>query len=292
MNTTIRLLNTYKIIHYPNFEHLTRISIKMKVTLITGATSGIGEAVAHQLAGKKHNLLLVARNEQKLKHLCSVLADKHKIEADYIVTDLSKTHAPNYIYDESKKRNLVVNILINNAGIGSSGVFVKNDLQTELEILQINNSAMVALCHLFLPAMMSNESGSIINVGSMASFFPSPYMSVYAASKMFVLSFTEALTEECRPYGVQVMLFCPGLTASNFMNTPSNDNEWGKVLTAGANTQTPEQVATEMIRALEKKKTFQVSGRLNAVATKILSLIPNTTIARQFAKSKRKQMGK
>ncbi|MBI1185065.1 SDR family NAD(P)-dependent oxidoreductase [bacterium] len=263
----------------------------MKVTLITGATSGIGEALAYQFAEKKQNLLLVARNEQKLQHLCHVLADKHKIGTDYIVADLSKPDTPNFIYQESKKKNVFVDILVNNAGVGSSGEFVKNNLQSELEILQINNASMVALCHLFLPDMVSNKNGSIINVGSMASFFPSPYMSVYAASKMFVLSFTQALTEECRPYSVKVMLFCPGLTTSNFMNTPANNNEWGKVLTAGAKTQTPKQVATEMIYALEKKKAFHVSGRMNALSAKVVALIPNTTIAKQFAKSKRKQMG-
>lgn len=264
----------------------------MKVTLITGASSGIGEALACQLAGEKHNLLLVARSEQKLKHLCKVLADEHKIEVNYIVADLSKPDAPNYIYRECKKNNFLVNTLVNNAGVGSSGEFVKNDLQSELQILRTNNEALVSLCHLFLPDMIINRSGNIINVGSMASFFPSPYMSVYAASKMFVRSFTEALTEECRPYGVSVMLFCPGLTTSNFMNTPANNNAWGKVLTSGANTQSPEQVSMEMLRALEKKKTFHISGRINALSAKMLALVPNTTIAKQFAKSKRKQMSR
>lgn len=263
----------------------------MEVTLITGATSGIGEALANQLAAKKHNLLLVARNEQKLKHLCNALADKHKIVVNCIVADLSKPDTPKYIYEESKKKNLFVNTLINNAGVGSSGEFAKNDFQSELEILQINNTSLVALCHLFLPNMVNSKNGSIINVGSMASFFPTPYMSVYAASKMFVLSFTKALTEEYRPYGVNILLFCPGLTTSNFMNTPANNNEWGKVLTAGANTQTPEQVATEMIRALEKGKTFHVSGRINAFSAKVVALIPNATISKQFAKRARKQMG-
>lgn len=263
----------------------------MKVTLITGATSGIGEALALQLADKKHNLLLIGRNEQKLKYLCDVLANKNKIETHYIVADLNQPDAPNYIYTESQKKNLVVNRLVNNAGIGSSGEFVKNNLHAELEIMQINNVSLVALCHLFLPHMIANKEGNIINVGSMASFFPSPYMSVYAASKMFVLSFTEALTEECRPYGINVMLFCPGLTTSNFMNTTANNNKWGKVLTAGANTQTPDQVASEMVLSLERKKTFHVSGWRNALAAKAMALMPNTTIAKLFAESKRKQMG-
>ncbi len=174
----------------------------MKVTLITGATSGIGEALAYQLAKKKHNLLLVARNEQKLKQQSEELSKQNGITANYIVADLSKPEAVNYVFEEAKKKNLSVNILVNNAGIGSSGEFVNNNLQSELEMLQLNNSSLVALCHLFLPEMKSNKSGNIINIGSMASFFPSPYMSVYGASKMFVRSFTQALTEECKPYGV------------------------------------------------------------------------------------------
>lgn len=263
----------------------------MNVTLITGATSGIGEALAHQLAGRKHNLLLVARNEQKLKQLCHDLADKKKIETFYIVANLSEPNAALDVFEESKRKNLLVNVLVNNAGIGSSGEFIKNNLQSELGMLQVNNASMVALCHLFLPDMISNNSGNIINIGSMTAFLPFPYMSVYAASKVFVRSFTQALTAECKPYGVNIMLFCPGLTTSNFMSTPANNNKWGEVLTAGSNTQTPEQVATEMIRALEKKKTFHVSGRANAMTAKMTALIPNATMARIFAKRMRKGIG-
>jgi short-subunit dehydrogenase len=263
----------------------------MKVTLITGATSGIGEALAHQLAGRRHHLLLVARNEQKLLTLCNELSQKNGIEADYIVADLSKPDAADAIFEESQRRNLSVSLLVNNAGIGSSGEFVTNDLQSEMDMLQLNNSSMVALCRLFLPEMVFRKSGSIVNVGSMASFFPSPYMAVYAASKMFVRSFTEALTEECRPYGVHVMLFCPGLTETNFMNTPANNNEWGRTLVKDANTQTSEEVAAEMVRALDKRKNFWVSGRTNSIQVKMAAFIPNATIAKLFARRKRKEMG-
>lgn len=262
----------------------------MKVTLITGASSGIGEALARQLAGKKHNLLLVARNEEKLKQICAGLSSENGINAQYIVADLSKAGTVNMIFEECKIRNLSVNMLVNNAGIGSSGVFVKNSLESELEMLQLNNASLVALCHLFLPDMIKNENGSIINVASLAAFFPSPYMTVYAASKVFVRSFTEALTEECKPYGISVMLFNPGFTSTNFMNSPANNNDWGKALTEGAYTQSPEQVATEMITAWEKKKTFHVSGLMNSILVKLLGIIPNSIIAGIFARSKRKKM--
>lgn len=262
----------------------------MEVSLITGASGGIGEALAYQLAAKKHNLLLVARNEQKLKQLCAELSLKNGITAQYIVADLSKLDAAKLVFEESNNRNLSVTLLVNNAGIGSSGEFVKNNLQSELDMLQLNNASLVALCHLFLPEMIKNKNGSIINVASLAAFFPSPYMAVYAASKVFVRSFTEALMEECKPYGIHVMLFNPGFTSTNFMNSPANNNAWGKALTEGAYTQTSNKVATEMIQAWENKKTFHVSGRMNAILIKIGGLIPNSVIAKTFADSKRKKM--
>lgn len=264
--------------------------IMTKVILITGASGGIGESLARQLADKKYNLLLVARREEKLQKLCRELSNKNGIMADYIIADLSQPNGPQKILAEAGKKNLSVNVLVNNAGIGSSGEFAKNKLQHELEMLQLNNSSMIALCHIFLPAMIKDRSGSIINIGSMASFFPSPYMAVYAASKAFVRSFTQALTEECRPYNVHVLFAAPGLTTSNFMNTADNDNAWGKTLTEGAPTQTPDQVAAEVIASWEKKKTSHVSGMQNKIAMKLTALIPNSVIAAIFARQKRKKI--
>ncbi|GAB3920519.1 SDR family NAD(P)-dependent oxidoreductase [Larkinella terrae] len=264
----------------------------MDVTLITGASGGIGEALATQLAARKHNLLLVARSADKLDRLCTQLAESYGVQANCIPADLSKPEAAGQIYEECRKKKLTVTLLINNAGIGSSGEFVKNDRQAELEMLQLNNASLVALCHLFLPNMIASRKGGIINVASLAAFFPSPYMAVYAASKVFVRSFTEALTQECKPYGIRVLLFSPGFTSTNFMNTPANDNAWGKALTDGAYTQTAQQVAIEMIQAWEKNETFHVSGRLNAWSVRLGALIPNATIARLFASRKRKQMSR
>ena len=260
------------------------------VILITGASGGIGESLARQLAAKKYNLLLVARSEEKLHKLCSELSNKNGIITDYIAADLSQPDGPKKVLAEAGRRDLSVKVLVNNAGIGSSGEFARNELQHELAMLQLNNSSMVALCHMFLPAMIKDGSGSIINIGSMASFFPSPYMAVYAASKAFVRSFTQALTEECKPYHVHVLFAAPGLTTSNFMNTSANDNAWGKTLTEGAPTQTPDQVAAEVIAAWEKKKTSHVSGMQNKIAMKLTALIPNSVIAAIFAKQKRKKI--
>ncbi|MDE1191477.1 MAG: SDR family oxidoreductase [Arachidicoccus sp.] len=263
----------------------------MNVTLITGASDGIGKAIAHRFALLKHNLVLVARNEQKLAAICNELTSNYKIEARYIIADLCKAEAPQAVYDECEKRHLEVDVLINNAGKGSSGEFCQNDLAAELEIIQLNDVSLVALTHLFLQNMRRNKKGFIINVASMIAFIPSPYMAVYAGSKHFVKAFTYSIAEECKPYGVKVMLFSPGLTSSNFMNTKENNNNWGKALTSGVNTQTPEQVAEELMLAFSKNKSRHVSGSKNRIFAKLASFLPPSFIASTFAKQKRKQVG-
>jgi len=260
----------------------------MKATLITGASDGIGKAIAQQFAALKHNLVLVARNERKLASLCSELKAKHSIEAEYIVADLTKAEAPKTIYDECQKRNLEIDVLINNAGKGSSGEFSQNDLSTELEIIQLNDMSLVALTHFFLNDMQKRKSGFIINVASMIAFIPSPYMAVYAGSKHFVKAFTYSIAEECKLYGVKVMLFSPGLTSSNFMKTKATDNSFGKSTANSASTQTPEEVAKELVGAFTKNKSFYVSGFRNRISAKLASILPPSFIARKLAKQKRK----
>jgi len=262
----------------------------MDYTIITGASDGIGEATARKFAAKKHNLILVARSESKLQQLCNDLTESQGIKTEFIVADLSQANAPIHIYEECKKRNLRINVLINNAGIGSSGEFSGNDLKTELDIIQINCTSLTALTHLFLQDMKQRNTGTIINIGSVIAFVASPYMSVYAGSKHFVKIFSYSLAEECKLYNVHVMFFCPGLTTSNFMNTQANNNDWGKALISGANTQTSDQVAGELSMAFDKKKAFHVSGSKNRRMVTLSGLFPLRTIARIFAKQKQKQM--
>lgn len=263
----------------------------MKVTLITGASGGIGRAIAYQFATKGHDLLLVARNEKKLAMLCTELQEKYNIQAQYIAADLCDATAPQFIYDESVNRGLSVDVLINNAGKGSAGEFYKNDLAGELEIIRLNDISLVALSHYFAKDMIAQKNGFIINIASMIAFIPSPYMAVYAGSKHFVKAFTYSFTEECKPYNVNVMLFSPGLTSSNFMNTKENNNDWGKAVTKNSSIQTPEQVAEELMLAFEKKKGFYVSGSQNRFFANLTGLLPQRFIAKTFGKQKRKQMG-
>lgn len=265
----------------------------MEFTLITGASGGIGEALAHRLAARKHNLVLVARNDAKLRELQQVLTKKHKTDVKFVAVDLSKPDASRQLFDETQKQGLVITMLINNAGIGSSGEFTDIDLSSELSLLQLNIVSPVNLSHLYLAEMKKKRKGALINIASMTAFMPVPYMATYAASKVFVRSFTEALTQEYKPYGVHVMLFSPGLTRTNFNEAAGLNGVKGSALNsnyADASTQTPEEVATEILSALDKKMHFHISGSKNRWGMRLLALMPNSVIAKFMADSYRKKI--
>jgi len=266
----------------------------MKYTLITGASGGIGEAIARKLAARKHNLILVARNAEKLAEISKQLQDQYGVHIAFIAADLSRPNAAFEIFQQTQKQNWEIDILVNNAGIGSGGEFATLSLQSELDLLQLNNASLLAITHLFLQPMRTRQSGTIINIASMASFIPFPYMATYAASKAFVRSFTEALTEECKPYHVRVMLFAPGLTKTNFNESAGINNEKGVGLSSDyktASAQTPEEVADELLQALDEKKYFHISGSRNRFGARLAAILPNTIITRFMAGSYRKKSG-
>ena len=156
-----------------------------------------------------HNLLLVARSEDKLITLCNELGRIKSTHAQYVAMDLSERDAPARLFEETQKRGLEIDFLINNAGFGSMGDFAKLDLERELDMIDLNVRSLVELTHRFLVPMRERKSGSIINVASTAGFQPVPFMATYAATKAFVLSFSEALWEENRLHGVKIMALCP-----------------------------------------------------------------------------------
>ena len=190
----------------------------MKETvLITGASSGIGLELAKCFAADKANLILVARTTAAMENLAAELRAEHSIETHVITADLAQPDTAQKIFDELKEgRGISVDVLVNNAGFGLHGSFAELPLHHQLEIIQVNITALVALTGLFLPEIIQRKRGGILNVGSVAGFFPGPNMAVYYASKAFVLSFSEALHEELRGTDIHVTNICPGPTATNF----------------------------------------------------------------------------
>ena len=246
----------------------------MNTTLITGASSGIGEAFARKLAARGHNLLLVARSEDKLINLCNELGRINGTRAQYVALDLSEPDAPARLFEETRKRDLQIDFLINNAGFGSMGDFAKLDLERELNMIDLNIRSLVELTHRFLQPMRERKSGRIINVASTAGFQGVPFMATYAATKAFVLSFSEALWEENRPYGIGVMALCPGVTETNFFEASRMQRPPARI------SQTPEEVVETALRAVKRGKSSVISGWTNFFMIETERLVPRSLILR------------
>lgn len=242
----------------------------MKTALITGASSGIGAEFARQLAARKLDLVLVARSQDKLDNLAEQLRQQHGIRTYTITQDLAEPGAASSVARQVEEFGIVVELLINNAGFGAYGSFSESHLERQASMIQLNISALVELTHAFLPAMLKRREGRIINVSSIAGFQPMPYWSVYAASKAFVLSFSEALWAEVKEKGVKVLALCPGPTESNFFTVaevPSNSE-----MSSNLNQlDSVENVVTSALAALESGQSNTVTGGL---MTQVIANLP------------------
>ncbi len=232
----------------------------MKVTLITGASSGIGEAFARRLAAENHDLVLVARSEKALHELCDELMLKHGITAHYVVLDLTERDADAALWAETETHGFEVDWLINNAGFGSVGDFTKLGRDRELEMIDLNIRSLAALTHRYLGPMRERKAGKIINVSSAAGFQPIPFMATYAATKAFVSSFSEAIAEENTPYGIQVLTLCPGSTKTNFFAASKIDRP---IQVKGQ--QTVDDVIDTAMKAIKSGRRKVVSGFANKI---------------------------
>jgi short-subunit dehydrogenase len=246
----------------------------MNTTLITGASSGIGAAFARKLAARGRNVFLVARSEDKLIALCNELGRLTSIRAQYLALDLQEPDAPRQLFEETQTRELEIEMLINNAGFGSMNDFVKLDLNREIDMIQLNIQALVELTHRFLGPMRERQRGTIINVASTAGFQPVPYMATYAATKAFVLSFSEALWDENRSHGVHVMALCPGVTETNFFEASGIDRPPMRTV------QTPEEVVETALRALPRKKPLVISGWANWFVVEAERFLPRSAVTK------------
>ena len=255
----------------------------MTTALITGASGGIGEVFARKLAARGEDVLLVARSESRLAEICAELTAAHKVDAQFVALDLIERDAPARLFEETERRGLVVGTLVNNAGFGSVGEFALLDLENELRMVDLNVRALVELTHRYLKGMRERRGGAIINVGSTTSFQPVPFMATYAATKAFVLSFSEALWEENRAWGVKVLALCPGSTDTNFFKAAGTEAPPANIV------QTPEEVVDTALAALARGRGHVISGWGNFLMAEAGRLAPRSFVTRVAGKILRKR---
>ncbi len=256
----------------------------MKAALITGASSGIGLELAHVMAKEKHNLVLVARSIDKLNQLADELIQTYGIKVKTYKADLSKVEQIESLYSQTQNDDIEISYLINNAGFGEYGKFIENDWEKLNTMMQLNMVSLVHLTNLYSKDMISSKFGKIMNVASTAAFQPMPYFAVYAATKSFVLSFSEAIASELKDNGVTVTALCPGLTGTGFVDAANMEGT--KFLDkAKASMSTAEEVAEYGYEAMMKGKTVAVHGMINSLMAQSARFLPRdlmTTIAKKI----------
>jgi short-subunit dehydrogenase len=237
-----------------------------QTVLITGASSGIGKSFATALAGRGSSLVLVARRLDRLTALAAELTQAHGISVDVISADLTSPNAAAELRAITQERGITVTSLINNAGFGTFGTFIEEDLARVRQEIAVDITAPVSLSHVFLPYLRRKGDGFLINVASMAAYTPAPRMAVYAAAKAFVLSFTEALWAELRGSGVTVFALSPGATSTEFNAVVGTEDA-----TAGAKMRTPDDVVATALKHLERSNPGPsvIDGAANRIGATI-----------------------
>ena len=240
----------------------------MKYALVTGASSGIGKEMAYLLAEEKYDLILVARREKLLNEVRDDIVHKYGVDVHVLSIDVSLGYKD--IYDYCINRKIVVDILINNAGFGYYGRCLEADEKVYEKMIDLNNKALVALCQLFGKDMAKRHKGHILNVASVAGFMPGPYMSVYYASKAFVLNYTLGLRQELKKEGVGVSALCPAPTASEF---------WDVAGVKGSSvyslfSRTSKQAARTGMKCIKYNQPYMIDGLLYKLMIQLCHLLP------------------
>ena len=262
---------------------MTRRSERTKANpgvLVTGASSGIGQEIAREFAAMGYDLMLTARNEQRLAELAAELRSEHNVDVIFMPCDLTEKDAAESIHKWVRKQGFSVDILVNNAGFDVYGPVSDNDMQAELDMLQVNVIALAALTKKFRPRMFKRGRGRILNVGSTGSFVPTPLNALYCASKAFVLSFSAGLAEECRGSGVSVTCICPGVTRTRFHERA--DMEDIPLMKLGV--MDASSVARIAVRACMKGRRLLVVGTSNKLSMFFMSFLPLSWRARLAGK--------
>ncbi len=246
--------------------------------LVTGASSGIGEALAVELAGKGCPLVLVARRRETLNSLAARLREEHAVRVDVVAADLGVPGAADALVAELTRRGIVVDVLVNNAGFGDFDAFAEAD-PTEIEtMIHLNIGTLTMLTRHLLPGMLARGHGTVLNVASTAAFLPGPLMAVYYASKAYVLSLSEALAEEVRGTGVTVTVLCPGPVATGFQERAELHRS--ELLKGGARIMDAQTVARAAVAGVERGAVRVVPGATNKVTAVLPRLVPRAVVPR------------
>lgn len=243
--------------------------------LVTGASAGLGKELASLFAKDGHDVVLVARSESKLNELAADLSKTHGITAHVVAADLGKPTAPDAIVEATTRKGIFVDHLVNNAGFGSNGAFLDLPLAREVEMIEVNVTALVKLTHHYGRAMKEKGFGRIMNIASTAGFQPGPFMATYYATKAFVVSFTEALAYELEGSGVTVTCHCPGATKTEFASTAGNDKSR---LFQRSGVADAKDVALHAYRSMMSGETLAVHGFLNAVGVAGVRFMPRSVV--------------
>jgi uncharacterized protein len=248
-------------------------------TLITGASAGIGAEFARLLAAEGGTLVITARREERLEALAEELRRAHGVRVETIVADLALRETADLLAKKTRALGLEVTTLINNAGFGLTGAFADQPADRVIEMLELNVVALTRLTRIFLPEMRARQAGGIINVASIAAFLPGPYMSVYYASKAYVLSFSEAIAHELRGSGVVVTALCPGATKTEFQEVAGmTDTPLLRRLSMSSR-----EVARLGLAGHRAGKTVVITGIGNKLAPFAARLAPRGVMARLAA---------
>jgi len=256
--------------------HGERWSYRGKTALVTGASSGIGLAFAHDLAGRGMDVVLVARSEERLRELADTLTRTHGVRAAVIVADLSRAGVGQEVVEAVRVQGLTVDLLVNSAGFGYYGVVADQPPSSVRDMMAVNMTTLVELSRSLVAPMLERGSGGIINVVSLTAFQPMPYSALYAATKAFVLSFSEALGIEVRGHGVRVVALCPGETSTAFFDA-AQQNPTGRL-------RRPAQVVASGLRALERGQGYVIDGWQNYLLAQLPRFVPRPLVVRRAAR--------
>jgi short-subunit dehydrogenase len=248
----------------------------MPFALITGASKGIGKAIADILADRGYDLLLVARSAHLLEEVSTQIKTRTKRNCQWLALDLAEDKAAEAVHEWCRKNEFQVSILVNNAGYGLSGRFDKYAPKEHEEMLQVNIITLTVLTRLFLPDLLKQPAGYILNIGSSASYQAVPFLSAYAASKAYVLSFSRGLYQELKKTTVSVTCICPGPTDTNFVNRANVGAKGQK--TAARFNMTPQSVALIAVESLFRRRPEVITGGMNKLSAFFAWLLPKTIV--------------